>query len=242
MNLYRLGTNSSIYQGLETDNDSMFINIILILYCGIPMNEILKTSNVGIGILENLTNAGYGNTLEKIWNKNIIKVKYTIKKKTYYGIRVKKGDIFAFSSEGIIPTFSKKAIDILGEDFIFKNGELLPVECEDGNIYYVMNVLKYLDILDLEKTQKDNVYMRTLVFRDDINKEEVNKTGLFRVIIPSSTVYRNPHVYVTDAFIQKVHKYKLEGFYVTKVTPFNIQHNAFDPRITPFDPNSSSEL
>src|SRR5262245_2157280 len=49
-----------------------------------------------------------------------------------------------------IPVFSAKAVEILG-DVLTKNGELLPLNCIDGE-YFAYNVLNLVSALDQEKS------------------------------------------------------------------------------------------
>jgi hypothetical protein len=52
---------------------------------------------------------------------------------------------------GTIPVFSKHAIEVLA-DLLEKNGEILPLECEEGT-YFAFNATCVLNALDMEKSE-----------------------------------------------------------------------------------------
>jgi hypothetical protein len=157
---------------------------------------------------------GWGKPIKDIWYKQ--NVEYTVRgrRESEVSKTSKIGDILGFSS---MWCFGNRAIEYLGEEFLYKNGELLPVNCVDDNeTYYVFNCLKQFDILDLDKSEliPSKVDILKIVLKEDINEDEIYKTGIFKIKL------NNYHstLYVTDYFIDKVKRSKLKGFRFKKLT------------------------
>lgn len=109
---------------------------------------------------------------------------------------------------GGIPLASKRAIDVI-YPLISDSVELLPFDVE-GEIYYGINILKILDVVDYEKS--DCWYLRpnkpmvnTYVFR---SAECLEGHHIFKVV--DSTMSSTP--FVSDTFKKLVEKNKLRGF------------------------------
>lgn len=202
MQIYELYASCNIYQGLQTEErndyqDNYKEDIswrLFLLNRGKSINEELDPNHPTMGAdIQPLLERGFGNTIKKMLGDEPIKVFYTIRKKTLDRKKIIKGDIFAFNSCTAL-AFSKKALDVLGEEFLYKNGELITLECEDGIFYYAFNGL----------TEFNLVYYNTP--KNGLNLEEINKAGIFK--IPK----RYSSFYVSQYFIDKVNEYDLKGF------------------------------
>jgi hypothetical protein len=142
----------------------------------------------------NSENPFSGNSLKENWEP--LKVELKSKSKSR-----KIGDI----SEVHIarcPVFSEKARNILG-DFLNENGEFLEIECIDnGKIYYLYNVLTYLDIIDDEKSDSG------WYFKKDV---DFDKLSIFKIISRKHFLKTRSNIYLSQKFIERVIKNKLTG-------------------------------
>ena len=202
MQIYTLDASCNVYQGLQTEERSDYQDNykediswrLFLLNRGKSINEELDPNHPTMGAdIKPLLERGFGNTIKKMLGDEPIKVFYTIRKKTLEGKKILKGDVFSFDSNSAL-AFSKKALDVLGEEFLYKNGELITLECEDGIFYYVFNCL----------TEFNLVYYNTP--KNVLNLEEINKAGIFKIS------KHNRSLYVSQAFIDKVKEHDLKGF------------------------------
>src|SRR4030095_1391831 len=106
-----------------------------------------------------------------------------------------------------IPVFSARAVAILG-DVLTKNGELLPLNCIDGD-YFAYNVLNLVSALDQEKS--DIVRFPTgrimTVRKYALNEDKLAGQMIFK--IPEIVLLS---VFVTDRFKNKIEDAGLTGF------------------------------
>jgi hypothetical protein len=116
-----------------------------------------------------------------------------------------------FPTLGTTPVFSQRAIDTL-LDLLIENGEILPLEVEDGN-YYVFNVTRELDAFD--ENRSDVVRFSTgrimKVTRYAFHADKLHGPAIFKVPQVRGTIF------VTDPFVERVEKAGLTGFEFEKV-------------------------
>jgi hypothetical protein len=118
----------------------------------------------------------------------------------------------------IVPAFSKRAVEVLGE-MLTDNGELLPLVSTVGE-YYALNVLTKIDCLDAENTR----YLRPaernaalmLVDSFAFHEEKLRGATIFR--IPQQQKLK----LVTSAFKERVENARLNGFNFAKAWPLPI--------------------
>lgn len=113
------------------------------------------------------------------------------------------------------PAFSKRACDVLHK-LLKNNGELLPLDSQDGQ-YYLFNITKVVDVLDIENS-KCEFWCDPPTTAIDIESysfygDKLNDLSIFRI-------YDNPmEVFVTDEFVKTVQRNGLNGFSFKKVWP-----------------------
>lgn len=108
---------------------------------------------------------------------------------------------------GSTPALSQRAVDELMEVLV-ENGEILPLSGGSADRYYVYNVTRILDALDIEKS--DAIWfgpgrimmMKRYAFRD----AELEGATVFKV--PQLRV----QVFVTEPFVRRVKNSGLTGF------------------------------
>lgn len=112
-----------------------------------------------------------------------------------------EADVLSFE---LIPTFTKKAVDIFKEE-LEANAEILPLKY-DKFPCFVINVTTVLDCLDEEKSKL--VIRAKRVFRIDkhVFKKGINYPPIFKISTGSKI-----SIYVTDAFVKKFEENKLTG-------------------------------
>ncbi len=122
------------------------------------------------------------------------------------GSSYKKCDFPHFSCG--LPLVSKKALDIL-LPLITDSVEILPMDVE-GEMYYGINVLKILDVVDYEKTDhwflpSGTIMVEKYAFR---NCEELWKYNIFKVTDNPMSAWP----FVSDKFKTTVEENRLKGF------------------------------
>lgn len=108
---------------------------------------------------------------------------------------------------GSTPVLSQRAIDELMEVLV-ENGEILPLNGDSAEQYYVYNVTRILDALDTDKS--DAIWfgpgrimmMKRYAFRD----AELEGATIFKV--PQLRV----QVFVTEPFVERIESSGLTGF------------------------------
>lgn len=117
----------------------------------------------------------------------------------------------------IIPAFSRRAVDAL-RGYLEPNGELLPLVSTVGE-YYAYNIITVADIIDIEKSEiewlDDNRDFSNIfsIEKYECIAEKMVDLSIFRIIeMPTST-------FVTQAFVDRVYDYGLQGFHFIKHWP-----------------------
>lgn len=123
-----------------------------------------------------------------------------------HGDRLKRGDM-PYLSPGK-PTFSKKAVEVLGE-FLYENVEILPIQYDLQELF-IINVTNHIDAIDYDKA--DIKFMpdgkRILrVKRYSFKTDRIREQHIFKI---ASQLYGT--VFVSDAFRDKAIESGLEGF------------------------------
>ena len=105
------------------------------------------------------------------------------------------------------PTFSHRAVEAL-RDLLADNGELLPLDCKDGN-YWVFNVTRVIDGLDEENSDVERFSSGRImaVERFAFYPDKVRDLSIFK--IPQ---FPKGGAYVTDSFTNRVKSANLTGF------------------------------
>jgi hypothetical protein len=120
-----------------------------------------------------------------------------------------------FPCVNLLPAFSQKAVDVLGE-FLEPNGELLPLKTTLGS-YYAYNVTTGVDALDLR-------HSAVSWLNEPFTAFEVEHYELIAAAIERRDVFFIPQtaadVYVSDRFVRKAAEFALRGFDFQKVWPF----------------------
>ena len=117
----------------------------------------------------------------------------------------------------IIPAFSHRAVDAL-RDFLEPNGELLPLVSSVGE-YYAYNITTVADILDQERSQiewmsDEHTFTNIAdIKRYEFFRDKLSGLTIFRIVEKSS------HVYVTQAFVDRINQHGLQGFHLIKMWP-----------------------
>jgi hypothetical protein len=111
-----------------------------------------------------------------------------------------------------IPVFSTKAVEILG-DVLTKNGELLPLNCIDGE-YFAYNVLNLVSALDQEKSDIVRFPAGRIM--------TVRKYALYEDKLADQMIFKIPEivllsVFVTDRFKNQIEDAGLTGFCFTEI-------------------------
>ena len=113
------------------------------------------------------------------------------------------------------PCFSKRACEALS-DLLDGNGELLPVETENG-VYYIYHVTKVIDILDLNKSDITFKHSHPRIAL------EVDHFVLSDGLDIDAAIFKIPQlvysVFVTDTFYQRVMESNLNGFRFYRAHP-----------------------
>ena len=108
---------------------------------------------------------------------------------------------------GTVPVFGKRAVMKL-EDLLRANGELLPLDCEEGS-YYAFNVTTIADVLDEEGSEvlrfDDGGVMHIACY--EFLPDRARDLTVFK--LPQM---REAYVYVTDRFVERVEAAGLTGF------------------------------
>ena len=116
----------------------------------------------------------------------------------------------------ILPAFSQRACDAL-IDFLKPNGELLPLSFDCGQ-YFFYNITTIVDALDIENSicefwcdpPTTAIDIEYYAFKEEM----LEGLSIFRIYeYPISTI-------VTNDFVDRVRKYKLNGFQFNKIWPF----------------------
>lgn len=114
-----------------------------------------------------------------------------------------------FPSFGVshIPVFSKRSVEAL-EDLLTANGELLPVDCLDGE-YFAYNVLNLISALDQDKSDIARFPTGRIM--------TVRKYAFYVNKLAEQIIFKIPEiallsVFVTDHFKVKVEEAGLTGF------------------------------
>ncbi len=112
------------------------------------------------------------------------------------------------------PAFSERAIEVL-RDFLEPNGEILPLSSSLGS-YFHFNITTVADVLDWKHSE-----IRWGI--KPITASTIERYEFFPKKLEGLTIFQIPELpsdaYVTEAFVDRVHKHKLEGFNFEKVWP-----------------------
>jgi hypothetical protein len=101
---------------------------------------------------------------------------------------------------------SKRAKEALS-DYLKPYGELLPLQCEEGQ-FWILNVTKVLDALDLAKSEWINVPGEpATLWREAFLLDQIDGVPLFR--LPPS--FKKSGTYFTQQFLDVVASHKLLG-------------------------------
>lgn len=149
---------------------------------------------------------GYNHINLDEWDNDLV-LKFT-KYKHYQGKRIKLNTDFPnlLASTIVFNDKSKNSLSNLLEG----KGQYLPFKGDDGKQYYIFNINRVLDAIDIEKSitkklDSDTIYeFVKYEFKPEIVKEEIifrnfSKTGVF----------------VSQKFVDKVLECKLKGFVFT---------------------------
>jgi len=144
----------------------------------------------------------YGQPFGEDWKP----IKIKLIRRNDRGKRVRPGDTPGYSPG--IPLLSQRAVDELG-DLLADNGEILPLECDDGT-YYLFNVTRVIDALDRERSE-------LRYFSSTGRLDEVTRYAFRAEQLEGATIFKIPdfehsQVYVTDTFVSAVERAGLVGF------------------------------
>lgn len=116
------------------------------------------------------------------------------------------------SSGGIIPVFSERAVQALGE-LLQAHGEILPLTCAEGT-YFAYNVTHLIDALDLQRSNYHQFSSGVIfdITRHEFLPERVGDAAIFKL-----TQMPGPGEFVTDEFVQRVDEAGLQGFNLQQV-------------------------
>lgn len=108
---------------------------------------------------------------------------------------------------GTVPVFSEAAVSALGE-FLRKGGELLLLDCDEGN-YAAYNCLRVLDVLDEEESELTRFDSGRVmhIYRYAFKNFSHDANPIFK--IPQMIESRH---YVTRRFVDAVSSARLTGF------------------------------
>ncbi len=116
-----------------------------------------------------------------------------------------------FPTLGTFPVFSQRAVDAL-LDLLVENGELLPLEVEDGK-YYIYNVTRRLDALDEEQSELMRFSTGRIM--------NVMRYGFQRAKLQGAAIFKVPqirgNVFVTEPFVRRVEEVRLTGLEFSEV-------------------------
>lgn len=118
--------------------------------------------------------------------------------------KLKRGDTFEFASEPLI--LSGRAVDVL-RPHLERAGELLSLP-HAGETFWILNVTKFVDCLDHEKTDIDKLGMFD---EPKFHGERIGDATIFK--IPENSAM----LFVTDAFKSDVESGGLKGFLFEKI-------------------------
>jgi hypothetical protein len=108
---------------------------------------------------------------------------------------------------GVIPVFSGRAVEALGE-LLRASGEILPLSCAGGT-YLAYNVTRVVNALDVERSEvkrfAEGGIMR--IIRHEFRPDRLADEVVFK--LPD---VRKSAVYVTDEFVERVKNADLTGF------------------------------
>lgn len=139
-----------------------------------------------------------GHSLKETWQ--ILNVEFVDK-------HLQEGDLLSFYFGGSLPVFSKKCVDILGNE-LEKFGEFLSLSCK-GKTYYVFNLMNYIFALDKNNSEvrywEDGTVKSIVKFTFEESK--VKNQFIFRL---KETTHMD--IYVTDKLVNIVKNHKLKGF------------------------------
>jgi hypothetical protein len=116
---------------------------------------------------------------------------------------------------GLIPVFSRRAIDALGP-YLERSGELLSLESDEAD-YYALNVTCVVNVLDETASEVERfpdgrvMLIKRHAFVDDI-ESRLHGNAVFK--IPQR---RRSVCYVTDAFVSAAQQHELIGFMFRRV-------------------------
>ncbi len=126
------------------------------------------------------------------------------------------GDVaWYWSSYGTL-IINQKAKDIF--DTYFNNIQYIPVNTLEfsNKKFYLMNVLRYYDVIDIQKseyTTMSNIHKQMVIsrirkykFHDNAKNLDIFKTTNY----PTNCYYFD--IFVTDKFIDIIHRHNLKGF------------------------------
>ncbi|MFC4321426.1 imm11 family protein [Litchfieldia salsa] len=128
--------------------------------------------------------------------------------------KFKEGNVSDFPAGLLsVPTFSERAINVLGDLFAGKV-ELLPLLTEVANSYYAGNVVNVLDCIDEDHAEvrlfddgQVMKYTRYAFLEDKIKDED-----LFKILVHDSKRILKTKVFVSDRFREAVLEAGLKGF------------------------------
>jgi hypothetical protein len=124
--------------------------------------------------------------------------------------RLPKGD-FPSLIPGV-PIFSRRAVEAL-RDLLEETGEILPVTIGRDQ-YFILNVTHVVDALDEPNSTLSRFADGRVFYIDHYSFLLEKLLGLFIFKIPQMIV---GDVYVTDAFVERVHSAGLKGFWFPAV-------------------------
>lgn len=117
--------------------------------------------------------------------------------------------------------FSSRAVNALG-DLLKKNGELLPIQTNDGE-YFAFNLLTVADVLNDAKSKIS--FCNSYQYR----AQRIEKFSFHEKPLANLAIFRIPElpndIYVTKKFVDTVENRGLNGFYFVKVFPFANKRN-----------------
>lgn len=112
------------------------------------------------------------------------------------------------------PMFSSRAVEVL-RDLLEPDGELLPVECEEGE-FYIYRISHVLNAVDIKHS--------VCTYYDDGNMEDIKKPAIVESRVGNHHLFRLPRyikgkpktfwdeIYVTEHFVDRLKVSDLEGY------------------------------